>query len=198
MKKFIAGMLALVTVFGMAACANNKGGEEKKNDTADQTEEQVIVVEEHDPVAAESTDGVMDIARKAMEAKMDYHYSGVLSLVHEAYTGKVAAIQRTTVEDMKSEYDVLAAGQKFELEKDKGAFTVSGELGAQSAIQGEELTELQKRYEKQYDLIVTEAVRVEYTLTTEFETGPEAVTETMVIVCIDGCWYLDLAGITLA
>lgn len=197
MKKIIAGMLALVAVLGMAACSK-KGDEKKTTVEEGQTQNETIVVEEHDPVSVEVSDEALDIAQKAMEAKMDYHFSGILSLVHEDYTGKVAAIQRTTVEEMKSEYDVLAAGQKFELEKDKGAFVVSGELGAQSAIQGEELTELQERYEKQYSLTVTEAVRVEYTLTTEFESGPEAVTDTMVIVLIDDCWYLDLAGIKLA
>ena len=200
MKKFIAGMLALVTVFAMTACSKDKGGEKKQEDVKKTEGTETPVVEHHDPISAEADDEVLDIAQKAMDAKLDYHFSGVLSLGHDDCLRKMAIIfgdVDSTVEELKDEFDVLAAAQKFEVEKDKGTFTSTGELGVQSVIQGEELTELQGNYAKNYKLTVTEAVRVEYTVKTEFESGTEETTESLVVVRIEDRWYLDLTQIQL-
>ena len=193
MKKFLTMMLAVLTVFTMAACAKK------------QEQPPVVNQETIESVETPKTDGVqstpseepMEVAQMAMDARNAYEYSGVLSLLHETCTKNVAARLRMDVEEMYAMYDENAAGIRQETEQDKGTFTVTGQLGTQTALEGEALTAIQERYEDLYELTVAEAVQVEFTVSYDFESCVEESKETMVIIQIDGMWYLDLASIKL-
>ena len=192
MKKFTAMMLAVLTVCSMAACA-------KKQPAQNPVQGGIEKVEKPNTGAVQTAayEDPTEVAQAAMDARNAYEYSGVLALIHEKCARDVAARLRMNVEDMYAMYDENAAGIRQETEQDKGAFTVTGQLGTQTALEGEELTAVQERYLDKYDLTVTEAVQTEFTVSYAFESGTEESTETMVIVCIDGLWYLDLGSIRL-
>ena len=194
MKKYVAMMLAVLTAASMAGCAKKQPAQQQQ-----QTQSSVEIVGKPETGSAQSAafEDPMQTAQAAMDARNAYEYSGVLSLIHEKCIKDVAARLRMNVEDVYAMYDENAAGIRQETEQDKGAYTVTGQLGEQTALEGEELTAVQERYLDKYDLTVTEAVQVGFTVSYEFESGTEESAETMVIVCIDGLWYLDLASIRL-
>ena len=191
MKKIIAVMLAVLTVCSMAACG-------KKQEP--QTDEQGSPIEVQVETAELSTEGGKDavaVAQKVMDAKNAYQYSGVLALGHEKYVKNMAARMRMDVEELLCMYDELAAGIQYETEKDKGEHTLTGKVGEATAVDGEELTALQERYEDLYELTVTRAAEVPLTITAEYESGKEESEETVVIVEIDDRWYLELGSVKL-
>ena len=193
MKKLIAMMLAVLTACSMAACA-------KKEEPQAEPEipESVDTVQKPNTnVEAVGGDDAAAVAQQVLDARNEFSYSGVLALVHGNYVKNVAARLRMDAEEMFRMYDENAAGIRQETEKDKGEFTLSGQIGQAAAVEGDELTALQERYEDLYELTVTQAVQVPFSVTAEYESGNEVSEETMVIVEIDGKWYLDLASIKL-
>ena len=193
MKKLIAMMLAVLTACSMAACA-------KKEEPQVEPEipESVDTVQKPNTnVEAVGGDDAAAVAQQALDARNEFSYSGVLALVHGNYVKNVAARLRMDAEEMFRMYDENAAGIRQETEKDKGEFTPSSQIGQAAAVEGDELTALQERYEDLYELTVTQAVQVPFSVTAEYESGNEVSEETMVIVEIDGKWYLDLASIKL-
>lgn len=148
-------------------------------------------------VEAVGGDDAAAVAQQVLDARNEFSYSGVLALVHGNYVKNVAARLRMDAEEMFRMYDENAAGIRQETEKDKGEFTLSGQIGQAAAVEGDELTALQERYEDLYELTVTQAVQVPFSVTAEYESGNEVSEENMVIVEIDGKWYLDLASIKL-
>lgn len=193
MKKLIAMMLAVLTACSMAACA-------KKEEPQVEPEipESVDTVQKPNTnVEAVGGDDAAAVAQQALDARNEFSYSGVLALVHGNYVKNVAARLRMDAEEMFRMYDENAAGIRQETEKDKGEFTLSSQIGQAAAVEGDELTALQERYEDLYELTVTQAVQVPFSVTAEYESGNEVSEETMVIVEIDGKWYLDLASIKL-
>jgi len=195
MKKTIAMMLAVLTAVSMAACA-------KKQPQPAEPVKQSITPTEPDrgpsvTATEEGADTAEAVAQKAMEARNQYSYSRVLALVHEEYIKNVAARLRMNVDEMFLMYDENALGLYQELEQEKGHFAIGGQLGEQKALAEADLAALQERYEDLYELTVTDAVEISFTTVMEFDSGEEESKETMILVLIDGKWYLDLAGIRL-
>lgn len=191
MKQFIACSLALVMVLSLAACS-------KKDEGTNNTDTPSVTAPVAETPTVPAADGsAMAVAQKAMEEQAAFRYSGVLALVHETHINKMAALERTDAETWCAEFDTRAEGIRQEMEQDGGPFTIRNEIGAQTPVENEELTELQDRYEDRYGLIVTEAIKVEYKVFTEYESETVQQDKSLVVILIDGVWYLDLASIDL-